>query len=138
MLQTDTELSDLLSHVQKIAVVGLSDKPDRPSYRVAAYLLEQGYTLYPVNPAITSVLGIKAYPSLQSLPESVDLVDVFRKSEDVPAVVDAALAIKAPAIWLQEGVVHAEAAARAEAAGMKVVMDRCIKIDHRRLMQRPS
>ena len=133
MITTDAELAQLIQSSRRIAIVGLSNKPDRPSYQVAAYLLAHGFSIIPVNPIIDEVLGQPAFKTLEAIPHPVDLVDVFRRSEDVPPIVEAAIRIQAPAIWLQQGVIHSEAAAKAEAAGMKVVMDRCIKIDHRRL-----
>ena len=122
----------ILSGSRTIAVVGLSSNPDRPSYRVAAYLKEHGYRMIPVNPRETSVLGEPAYPSLSAVPTAIDLVDVFRRSEDAGAVVDDAIAVKAKAVWLQEGVVDTAAAARARDAGLLVVMDRCVMKEHRR------
>lgn len=113
-----------------IAVVGLSSDPSRPSYGVARYMQRQGYRIIPINPNEQEVLGEQAYPSLQDVPVPVDVVDVFRRSEYVPAVVDEAIAIHAPALWLQYGVIHPQAAERARAAGMAVVMDRCIKVEH--------
>jgi predicted CoA-binding protein len=116
-----------------IAVVGLSDKPDRPSHGVAAYMQSAGYRIIPVNPAVKEVLGEKSYSSLKEIPENVDLVDVFRKPEAVPEIVEDAIAIGAKAVWMQEGVVHNAAADRARAAGLQVVMDRCILKEHRRI-----
>jgi len=105
-------------------VVGLSDKPDRDSYQVAAYLQERGYRIIPVNPAVREVLGEKAYARLQDVPEPIDVVDVFRKPEAVPEIVDAAIAAGAKAVWLQEGVIHNAAAEKARAAGLQVVQNR--------------
>jgi predicted CoA-binding protein len=126
-------ISEILHEARTIAVVGLSGKRYRPSYGVAEYLKRSGYRIIPVNPMETEVLGERAYPDLDSVPEPVDLVDVFRRSEHVPEIVEAAIRKGAKAIWLQEGVIHEAAAARAEAAGLAVVMDRCILKDHRRL-----
>lgn len=120
----------LLRQTRTIAVVGISDNPSRDSYRVARYLQTAGYTLYAVNPTLDSVLGLKAYPDLQSLPEAVDLVDVFRRPDALPEIVDDAIAAGAKALWLQFGVIHEPSAQKARDAGLKVVMDRCIKIDH--------
>jgi predicted CoA-binding protein len=126
------EVRELLKKVHTIAVVGLSDKPERDSYRVAAYLKSQGYRVIPVNPAVTEVLGEKAYARLRDVPEKIDLVDVFRKPEAVPDVVDEAIAVGAKAVWMQEGIVHNAAADKARAAGLQVVMNRCILKEHRR------
>ncbi|PKL76020.1 MAG: CoA-binding protein [Candidatus Melainabacteria bacterium HGW-Melainabacteria-1] len=120
----------LLRQARTIAVVGLSDSPDRDSYRVARYLIQVGYTIFPVNPGIDEVMGVKSYKSLLDVPESVDIVDVFRRPEYVPQIVEAAIQTGARALWLQFGVIHAAAAKQARDAGLKVVMDRCIKIDH--------
>lgn len=120
----------LLRQTRTIAVVGISDNPSRDSYRVARYLQQAGYTLYAVNPTIDSVLGLKCYPDLRSLPEPVDLVDVFRRPDALPEIVDDAIASGAKALWLQFGVIHEPSAQKAREAGLQVVMDRCIKIDH--------
>jgi len=130
---TDSEKSDLLERAQRIAVVGLSDKPDRDSYRVAAYLQRAGYEVIPVNPAVDTVLGVKAYKSLSEIPGQVDIVDVFRRSEAVPPIAHEAIRIGAKALWLQLGVMHEESAAKAKAAGLVVVQDECIKVEHARL-----
>jgi uncharacterized protein len=126
-------ISELLHTSRTIAVVGLSGKRYRPSYGVAEYLKRVGYRIIPVNPQETEVLGERAYPDLDSIPEPVDIVDIFRRSEFVPEIVEAAIRIGAKVIWMQEDVSHEAAAARAEEAGLAVVMDRCILKDHRRL-----
>jgi hypothetical protein len=126
-------ITDILRSAHTIAVVGLSGKRFRPSFGVAEYLQRAGYRIIPVNPRETEVLGEKAYPDLDSVPEPIDIVDIFRRSEHVPAVVEAAVRKGAQAIWMQEGVVHEDAARRAEAAGLAVVMDRCILKEHRRM-----
>ena len=131
-LNTSDDIGRLLSVVRTIAVVGLSNDPMRPSYGVSTYMQQQGYRIIPVNPTITEALGERSYPNLSSVPEKIDLVDVFRRSEFVPDIVDEAIRLKLPAIWLQEGVIHAEAAQKAREAGMSVVMDRCILKEHRR------
>jgi predicted CoA-binding protein len=131
---TTQEIRDLLQRVRTIAVVGLSDKPERDSYGVAAYLQRHGYRIIPVNPALRKVLGEKAYARVQDIPEKVDLVDVFRKPEALPEVVEDALAAGAGAVWMQEGIVHNAAAERARAAGLVVVMNKCILKEHRRMM----
>jgi predicted CoA-binding protein len=128
------ELREILRSARVVAVVGLSDKPDRDSYHVAAYLQSVGYRVIPVNPAVAQVLGERSYPSLRDVPEKIDVVDVFRKPEAVPAVVDDAIAAGAKVVWMQDGVVHEEAAAKARAAGLTVVMDRCMLRDHRALV----
>ena len=131
---SEDEITGLLQRVKTIAVVGLSPKPDRPSYGVSQAMQRFGYRIVPVRPAVDSVLGEQAYPSLADIPFPVDLVDVFRAAEHIPAVVEACLAIKAPAIWIQEGIVNDEAAEKARAAGLTVVMDRCIYKDYVALM----
>ena len=125
------QIGELLKRSKTIAVVGLSDSPLRPSYGVSAYMQSHGYRIIPVNPAIRGALGEKAVSSLAEVPEKIDIVDVFRRSEFVPEVVDEAIRLKVPAIWLQEGVVHEEAAEKARKAGIFVVMDRCILKEHR-------
>ena len=132
---TDAELKDVLGHARTIAVVGLSDKPDRDSNEVARYLQGQGYRIVPVNPMLTEVLGEKAYPSLSAIPSDlkVDIVDVFRRSEQVPPVVDEAIARGDKVVWMQLGVEHAAAAAKARAAGITVFENLCIMVQHRRL-----
>ena len=120
----------LLRDCRTIAVVGLSSNPARPSYRVAAYMQQQGKVIIPVNPHETNVLGEVAYPSLSAVPGSIDLVNVFRRSEEAGAVVDEAIRIKAKGVWLQEGVIDEVAAARARQAGLQVVMDRCWLKEH--------
>jgi hypothetical protein len=128
-----TSFEEILRSAKTIAVVGLSGRRFRPSYGVSEYMQTVGYKIIPVNPNETEVLGEKAYASLDEIPEPVDIVDVFRRSEFVPAIVDAAIRKGAKTIWMQEGVEHAEAAAKAEAAGLTVVMDRCILKEHRKL-----
>jgi predicted CoA-binding protein len=127
---------EILKATKVIAVVGLSDKPDRPSYGVAAYMQRQGYRIIPVNPAVSEVLGEKAYASLKDVPGTVDMVDVFRKPDALPGIVEEAIAIGAKSVWMQEGVVNNAAADRARAAGLKVVMDRCVLKEHRRMGER--
>lgn len=127
-------LGELLRSGQTIAVVGLSGKRYRPSFGVAEYMKNAGFRIIPVNPFESEVLGEKSYPALDSIPEHVDIVDIFRRSEFVPEIVEAAIRIGARAVWMQEGVIHEEAAERARAAGLAVVMDRCILKEHRRLL----
>jgi len=128
------EIKDLLKRVKTIAVVGLSPKPDRPSYVVARAMQRYGYRIIPVRPATAEVLGEKCYPSLAEVPEKIDLVDVFRAADHIPALVDECLALGMPAIWIQEGIIHEAAAEKARAAGLTVVMDRCIYKDYVGLM----
>lgn len=130
----DREIRQLLETSKTIAVVGLSDKPDRDSYRVAEYLQRQGYRVIPVNPTVDEVLGEKSYASVSAIPEPVDVVDIFRRPDAVGPVVEDAIAAGAKAVWMQLGVVNEEAAEAAEAAGLQVVMDRCMKIEHSRLL----
>jgi len=127
------QVSEVLHSARTIVVVGLSGKRFRPSYGVTEYMKRAGYRIIPVNPNETEVLGEKCYPDLDSVPGPVDIVNIFRRSEFVPAIVEAAIRKGAKVIWMQEGVVHEEAARRAEEAGLQVVMDRCILKDHRRL-----
>ena len=127
-------IRSLLQQARTIAVVGISAKPDRPSHEVAHYLQRAGYTIIPVNPAYEEVLGQKCYPTLHEVPVKIDLVDVFRKPAEVMAVVDEAIAVGAGSVWLQLGVIAPDAADKAAAAGLKVVSDRCTKIEHRRLI----
>jgi uncharacterized protein len=128
-------VGDILASARTIAVVGLSGKRFRPSYGVAEYLQRAGYRIIPVNPYETEVLGEKCYPNLDSVPDAVDIVDIFRRSEFVPEIVEAAIRHGAKMVWMQESVVHEAAARRAEAAGLAVVMDRCILKDHRRYLR---
>jgi predicted CoA-binding protein len=124
----------VLRDSRTIAMVGISPKPDRPSHRVASYLMEVGYTIIPVNPGQDTILGQTCYPNLRAIPIPVDMVDIFRKSEEVLPFVEDAIGIGAKFIWMQEGIVNEEAAARAESAGLTVIMDRCTKIDHMNLL----
>ena len=123
-------IGDLLKQARTIAVVGLSNKPLRPSHGVALYMQQQGYRIIPVNPHIQSVLGERAYPSLKDVPEKIDVVNIFRRPEFAPEIVDLAIALKLPAVWMQEEVIHEAAAEKARRAGIFVVMDRCILKEH--------
>ena len=127
------DIEKIIKESKTIAVVGLSPNPQRPSHDVARYLQQQGYHIIPVNPSVTEVLGEKSYPDLSSIPEHIDVVDIFRRSEDVPPIVEEAIKLKASAVWMQEGVIHEEAAERARRAGLRVVMDKCILKEHKRL-----
>ncbi|HOW63176.1 MAG TPA: CoA-binding protein [Candidatus Contendobacter sp.] len=129
------EIRALLLRTKTIAVVGLSASPMRPSHSVARALQGFGYRIIPVNPAVTEVLGEKAYPSLRALPEPVDLVDVFRESRHVAEIVDDCIPLKRPVLWLQDGVIDKAAALRAQEAGLTVVMDRCIYRDYLQLIR---
>lgn len=124
-------LKEILEQAHTIAVVGCSDRPWRDSHRIASFLQDQGYKVYPVNPTLETVLGMKCYPTVASIPEKVDLVNVFRRPEFVPEVVDDAIAAGASVLWLQLGVTHPEAEERARAAGMEVVADHCIAVEYR-------
>lgn len=126
-------ISRILDECKTIAVVGLSSNPGRPSNGVSGYMRNQGYTVIPVNPNEREVFGEKSYPSLADVPTKIDLVDVFRRSEEAGRVVDEAIAVGAKAVWLQEGVIDAAAAKRAAEAGLLVVMDRCILKEHMRI-----
>ncbi len=133
MIDDVAGLRRILMQNRTIAVVGLSANWYRPSYFAAKYMLEHGYTVIPVNPAYAEVLGQKCYPSLREVPQQVDIVDCFRRAEDIPAIVEEAIAIGAKVLWLQLGVINPEAVRRAEGAGLEVVMDRCVKIEYARL-----
>lgn len=135
-------IEEMLRNARTIAVVGMSDKPARASHNIGRYLANKGYEVLPVNPALTAVLDMPCYPDLDAAQaaavergfERIDLVDVFRASEHVPAIVDDVIRLKIPYLWLQDGVVHQEAVARAEAAGVKCVQDDCIFREHTRLV----
>lgn len=126
-------IKEILEQTKVIAVVGLSEKTDRPSYHVSAFMQSQGYRIIPVNPKASEILGEKVYASLEDIPEPVDMVNIFRKPEDVPPVVDAAIRIKAKSVWMQEGIEHPEAAEKARGAGLDVVMNRCLFKEFNRL-----
>lgn len=132
-MNTDEEIRRIFAECRTIAVVGLSSKYDRPSNGVAAYMQDLGYEVIAVNPNETEVFGNTAYPDLASVPKKIDLVDVFRRSDEAGKVVDQAIAVRAKAVWMQEGVIDKEAAQRAADAGLMVVMDRCWLKEHRRL-----
>ncbi len=124
------DISHILSTCRRIAVVGISSKPDRASNGVSRYMMRAGYEIVPVNPMETEVLGLTCYPDLASVPGDIDLVNIFRRTEDVPPVVEEAIARGAKAIWMQLGIVNEPAAERARAAGLAVVMDRCLMVEH--------
>ncbi len=123
-------IEEILKNSRTVAIVGLSANPERPSNVVATYLKEKGYKIIPVNPGEKTILGETGYPDLSSIPEKVDVVDIFRKSEDVPPIVKEAIKIGAKAVWMQEGIKNEAAAAEAEKAGLKVVMDHCMRKEH--------
>jgi predicted CoA-binding protein len=133
-IYSNTTLRNILENVNVIAVVGLSPKINRPSNLVARYLLEVGYTVIPVNPGQDKILGLKCYASLDDVPVTVDLVDIFRRPEDIGPIVESAVRKGIKYIWMQLGIVNSEAAGVAREHGCEVVMDRCIKIDHQNLM----
>jgi predicted CoA-binding protein len=140
VLTSDQEIRELLTAARTVAVVGISDDPERDSYMVAEFLQRQGYRIIPVNPRLVNlniqVLGEKAYATLRDVPEKIDIVDIFRRPETVMPVIEDAIAAGAGAVWMQLSIVNEEAAARAEAAGLKVVMNRCMAVEYRRLMPR--
>lgn len=130
--RTETDpIRDLLQRSKTIAVVGLSDSPMRPSYGVSAYMQSRGYKIIPVNPLITETLGEKSHSSLRDVAQKIDIVNIFRRPQYVDEIVDQAIELKVPAVWMQEGVVNQRAAAKAEAAGILVVMDLCILKEHK-------
>jgi predicted CoA-binding protein len=129
---SEANIKTILEESRTVAVVGLSPRPERDSHRVAKYLQGQGYRIIPVNPNAEEVLGERSYPDLASVPEPIDIVDIFRRSEAVPGIVKEAIKVGAKTVWMQQGVIHEAAAARAREVGLQVVMDRCIMIEHRR------
>jgi predicted CoA-binding protein len=133
---TNAEIEAILKQSKSVAVVGLSDKPDRDSFRVAQYLQLQGYKIIPVNPQLKEVLGEKSYASLKEIGTPVDIVDIFRKPDAIPAIVDEAIAIGAKTVWMQEGLAHNASANKARNAGLNVVMNKCLLKEHRHLFAR--
>jgi len=133
-MNTDQMMKDILLSTKTIASVGLSSNPGKESYGIVQYLKSQGYRVIPVNPTADQILGEKSYPDLESIPEKIDVVQVFRKPEDVPPVVESAIKAGAKTVWMQEGIVNEEAAQKAREAGMQVVMDACMRATHRRLI----
>jgi len=133
-MNDDQVMKDILLSAKTIASVGLSSNPGKESYGIVQYLKSQGYRIIPVNPTADEILGEKSYPDLESVPEEIDVVQVFRKSEDVPPVVDSAIKVGAKVVWMQEGIVNEEAAQKAREAGLQVVMDACMRGTHRRLI----
>jgi uncharacterized protein len=133
-MNNNKAMKEILLSAKTIASFGLSSNQEKESYAVASYLKEQGYRVIPVNPTATEILGEKVYPDLESIPDKVDVVQVFRKPEDVPPVVDSAIKIGAKVVWMQEGIVNEEAAQKAREAGLQVVMDACMRASHRQLV----
>jgi len=127
------EIYKLLAESKVVAIVGLSDKPDRASNKVAVYLKEHGYKIIPVNPMKDEILGEKCYSSLSDIPEQIDIVDIFRKVDVIPAIVDEAIKVSAKAVWMQLGLAHHESAEKARQAGLVVVQSKCTKIEHKRV-----
>ncbi|TEU17594.1 MAG: CoA-binding protein [Anaerolineales bacterium] len=135
---SEADIKSILEESKTVAVVGLSPREERDSHRVAKYLQSRGYRIIPVNPNADEILGERSYPDLASIPEPIDVVDVFRRSEAVPEIVKEAIKVGARTVWMQEGVIHKEAAARAREAGLQVVMDRCMMVEHWRHLGRGS
>ncbi len=133
-VEDDRELKRILKTIKTVASVGVSSNDEKPSYWIFHYLLEHGYQMIPVNPTAVEILGRKTHPNLSSIPQKIDVVQVFRKPEDVPPVVDEAIKVGANIVWMQEGIVNEEAAIKAENAGLMVVMNRCMMKTHQRLL----
>jgi predicted CoA-binding protein len=133
-MNNDQMMKDILLSTKTIASVGLSSNPGKESYGIVQYLKSQGYRVIPVNPTADQILGEKSYPDLESIPEKIDVVQVFSKPEDVPPVVESAIKVGAKTVWMQEGIVNEEAAQKARGAGLQVVMDACMRATHRRLI----
>jgi predicted CoA-binding protein len=133
-MNNDQMMKDILLSAKTIASVGLSSNTGKESYWIVKYLKDQGYRIIPVNPTADQILDEKAYPDLESIPEKIDVVQVFRKPEDVPPVVEDAIKVGAKVVWMQEGIVNEEAAQRAREAGLQVIMDACMRATHRRLI----
>ncbi len=133
-IENDDELREILTNARTVACVGVSSNPEKASYGILTYLLDQGYEMIPVNPGASEIQGRKSFPSLASIPQKVDVAQVFRKPEDVPAVVEEAIRIGVMVVWMQEDVINQDAAGTAEEAGLKVVMNRCMRKTHIRLL----
>jgi hypothetical protein len=133
-MNNDQMMKEILQSAKTIASVGLSSNPEKESYGVGEYLKKQGYRLIPVNPTADKILGERSYPDLESVPEKIDVVQVFRKPEDVPPVVESAIQVGAKVVWMQEGIVNEAAAQSARAAGLQVIMDACMRETHQRLI----
>jgi predicted CoA-binding protein len=128
----------ILNEYHTVAMVGLSPDPNRPSHRVAQYLIDHGYKVIPVNPDAQEILGTKSYPDITSIPEPIEIVDIFRRSEEVIPIVDEAINVGAKVVWMQEGVINEQAASKAQDAGLMVVMDRCMLKEHKRLNKKDN
>jgi predicted CoA-binding protein len=128
------DIRAILERYKTVAVVGLSPKPERDSHRVARYLKDNGYTIFPVNPGQKEILGETCYPNLRAIPFAVEVVDIFRRPEAIPPIVDEAIEVNAKVVWMQLGLAHNESAKRARGAGLEVVMNKCIKIEHTNLL----
>ncbi len=133
-MNSEKEMKEILLSAKTVASVGLSSNPAKESFGIVQYLKDQGYKIIPVNPTATEIMGEKAFPDLSSVPEPVDVVQVFRRPEDVPPVVEEAIKIGAKVVWMQEGIVNEEAAEKARGAGLQVVMDACMRAAHRHLI----
>jgi len=133
-MTTQDDIRTVLTNAHTIAMVGASDKPDRDSYRVMEYLIASGYRVIPVNPTVEQIQGQRSYASLREIREEIDVVDIFRRSDAVAPIVEEAIAIGAPVVWMQLDVVNEEAAETARKAGLQVIMDRCIKVEHQRML----
>jgi predicted CoA-binding protein len=133
-MNNDQMMKDILLSAKTIASVGLSSNQQKESFWIVSYLKDHGYRIIPVNPTADEILGEKAYPDLESVPEKIDVVQIFRRPEDVPPVVESAIKVGAKVVWMQEGIVNEEAAQQARAAGLQVVMDTCMRATHRRLI----
>jgi len=127
---------EILNRYRRVAIVGVSSNPERDSYKVASYLMEHGYNVIPVNPNAPEVLGRRSYPDLSSIPEKVEVVDIFRRPEDVMPIVEEAISIGAKVVWMQKGVINEQAAARGREAGLAVVMGKCMREEHEKLTQK--
>jgi len=134
VLPSRERMQTIFAETKNIAVVGLSPKPQRASYQVASYLMGVGYTIIPVNPGQKEILGMQCYPDLRAVEQPIDVVDIFRRADQIEPIVRDAIAVGARVIWMQQGIVNEQAAALAEAAGITVIMDRCMKVDHLQLM----
>ncbi len=128
----------ILQEYRNVAVVGASNNPDRASYRVFQYLAERGYNVIPINPTLTELLGRKSYPSLETVPAPIEVVDIFRRAEDVMPIIEDAIKVGAKAVWMQQGIVNEAAATRAKAAGLMVVMDKCMRTEHALMVERSN
>ena len=136
-MNSDEMMKEILTSAKTVASVGISGNPDKISNEVGKFLLDRGYDLIPVNPTTDEILGRKSYPDLSSVPEKIDVVQVFRRPEDVPPVVDEAIKVGAKAVWMQEGIVNEEAAQKARETGLQVVMDACMRASYKRLIGMP-